>query len=72
VPEYRFHFHLSREDYLRYYKGAASVIIARAEDGTRVQFPASAMRPYITTEGVSGSFLLVTDDKNKLLALKKV
>lgn len=72
VPEYRLHFQLSRDDYLRYYKGSASVIIAPAEDGTRVQFPASALRPYITTDGVSGSFLLVTDEKNKLVSLKKV
>ena len=72
MPEYRLHFHLTREEYLRYYQGAASAIIAPAEDGTRVQFPAHALRPYVSEEGVSGSFVLVTDDNNKLVELKKI
>lgn len=72
MPEYRLHFHLSRDEYLRYYQGAAAAIVAPAEDGTRVQFPANALRPFVTEEGVSGSFLLVTDDDNKMLELKKL
>lgn len=72
MPEYRLHFRLTREEYLRYYQGAASAIVAPAEDGTRVQFPANALRPYVTEDGVSGSFLLVTDANNKLVELKRL
>jgi hypothetical protein len=72
VPEYRLHFHLSRDEYLRYYQGAAAAIVAPAEDGTRVQFPANALRPFVTEGGVSGSFLLITDDNNKMVELKKL
>ena len=72
MPEYRLHFRLSRDEYMRYYKGAASAIIARAEDGTRVQFPANALRSFVTADGVSGSFLLRTDSNNKMIELVRL
>ena len=72
MPEYRLNFYLSREDYLSYYKGSASVIVAEAEDGTRVQFPASAIRSFVTAEGVSGRFVLVTDESNKLVEFRRL
>lgn len=72
MPEYCFQFQVSREDYLRFYKGTASVIIARTDDGTRVQFPASAMREYVSADGIHGRFRLRTDDNNKLLSLERI
>ena len=72
MAEYRLNFHLSSEEYLRYYQGSASAIVTTAEDGTRVRFPANALRPYVTAEGVSGRFILVTDENNKLIEFKKL
>ena len=50
---------LPAEEYLRYYQGQAGAVIVRAEDGRRVQLPASALRPFVTEQGIYGRFQLV-------------
>lgn len=68
----RFRLAISAEEYLAYYKGQARDAIARTADGRRVQFPAKALQPYITHQGIHGLFELSFDANHKLLGLKRL
>jgi hypothetical protein len=72
VGSARFRLDISAERFLAYYRGAARNVVATAFDGRRVQFPADALRPFLSREGVRGEFLLEFDANNKLVALRKV
>jgi hypothetical protein len=68
----RFSLDISSEDYLRYYQGSAHSVVVTSEDGRRIQFPASNLRPFVTREGVRGRFELLLDEGNRLLELRKL
>lgn len=51
---------------LRYYQGAASAVAAHDQYGRRVQFPAAALRPFVSGAGVYGRFVLEVNDDNRL------
>jgi hypothetical protein len=72
VPQpIRFRLNLSAEHYLRFYQGQASRVSVIAADGRRIEFPANALRPYVTRQGVVGDFQLIIDDNNRLLRLER-
>jgi len=68
----RFRLNLSNERYLSFYQGRASRVSVIAQDGRRIEFPASALRPFVTHQGVQGEFQLVVDEHNRLLRLEKI
>lgn len=68
----RFRLAISSDDYLAYYKGVARDVTVRAEDGRRVKFPAGALQPFITHDGIHGRFELRFDASNKLLGLQRL
>jgi hypothetical protein len=59
------------DELARYYQGARRVV-ATAEDGRRVQFPASALQRFVTRAGVSGRFELHIDERGKLLEIRRL
>jgi hypothetical protein len=72
MNRYAFHLHISAEEFLAYYRGAAKNVIARAHDGQVVQFPASLLQRHILPEGIHGDFLLVCDDNHKCISLERI
>ncbi len=72
MAEFRFYLKLSRHDYLRYYQGNARAILVHTRDGRRVQFPASALRPFVTHDGIEGEFVLMINDQHKLVDLRRL
>lgn len=68
----RFRLAIPADEYLAYYKGQARDAVARTEDGRRVQFPAKALQPHITHQGIHGLFELSFDANHKLLGLKRL
>ncbi len=71
MREIRFRLAIDRQAYLRYYQGAASIVIVHALDGQRVQFPASALRPFVRHEGIAGEFVMVIDEQCKLQEIRR-
>lgn len=61
---------INSEEYERYYSGSVRNIIVQTHQGVRIQFPASAVRAFITTKGVQGDFVIEMDSNNKLLSLQ--
>ncbi len=68
----RFWLFISPDELLRYYRGQARTVTVTAEDGQRVQFPASALRPFVTKDGISGRFSLRFDHNNRLAGLVRL
>ncbi len=64
--------HISADEYIAYYQGVASAVVATAEDGRTVRFPANLLQPFLTHQGISGRFVLSFDNNNKFKALKKI
>ncbi len=60
------------ERYIALYAGHARDVYAMAEGGLSVQFPGSALREFVTHEGVSGSFDLHFDKQNRLIGVKRI
>ncbi|MCG5512207.1 DUF2835 domain-containing protein [Ectothiorhodospira shaposhnikovii] len=72
MPHFHFNLSISRDDYLRYYSGAASAVVAMSREGRTVRFPASALRPFVLHDGVHGHFRLTVDNQFKLLSLERL
>ena len=68
----RFHLALSSEAFLHYYRGTAGAVNVQAEDGRRIQLPASSLRPFVTHEGIRGWFEIAFDERNKLIELSRL
>lgn len=68
----RFRLDLSTDEYLAYYKGVVRDVVVRADDGRRVQFPAGALQPFITHQGIHGRFELRFDANHKFVGLQRL
>lgn len=62
---------IPRDEYLRYYSGLASVVIARARDGRMIQFPASLLRNFVGHDGVRGTFVLRCTADGRLVTMER-
>ena len=63
---------IPHDELMRYYRGSAQGVIARARNGQRVQFPARALRRFVSYNGVCGSFELHVDAANRLRAIHRL
>lgn len=70
--KYHFSLNISAAEYLAYYRGNAQSVVVTTQQGLRVKLPASALRPYVTKDGISGQFALLTDENNKMLELRRI
>ena len=67
-----FSLNIPAEKYQSYYEGVASAVNVQAEDGRRIQFPASELRPFFTHNGIQGRFEIEFSETHKLVGLKKL
>lgn len=72
MREYRFRLSIPASEYVAYYQGVARQVVVTLASGQNIQFPADALRPFVTHEGVYGYFILTIDENNKLLDLSRV
>lgn len=70
--QFRFFIELSDQEYLNYYAGDATSVQVKTEDGLIIQFPASALKPWITHNGIYGYFMIKFDKNHKLIELTKL
>lgn len=61
---------ISAEEYMKLYAGVATSVNARARDGRRIRFPAAALRPFVSSRGIAGTFQLIVNRDYKLIELK--
>lgn len=68
----RFHLALPAEKYLAFYRGTASNIVVRSVDHINIQFPASAVRCFLTHDGIFGLFEIQFNHDNKLIGVQRI
>jgi hypothetical protein len=72
VPALDFDLQISADEYLKRYRAAGAVVIVRALDGRRLQFPAGALQRFVSHSGVSGRFRITFDNGGKLVGLERL
>jgi hypothetical protein len=68
----RFSLHISYDDYLRVYQGAAKNVTVVTDDQRRLQFPAGNVQSYLSRDGIHGYFEMILTAQNKFVAIKKL
>jgi hypothetical protein len=63
---------LPADEFLRVYQGTASRVWLRSREGKSVSLPAGRLQPFLTREGVYGSFELTFDDQGKFISLRRL
>jgi len=72
VRRYVVDLNIPADELLRYYRGAASSVVAHDRYGQRLQFPAAALRRFVTAGGVRGRFALVVDERSRLTDIERL
>lgn len=72
MTELTFVLHITPDQYLAYYNGAAKTIAVKTEDGLSLKFPANALQKFITREGIHGRFKISFDQNNKLTGVSRL
>lgn len=63
---------ISAEEYLKLYQGVARDVVGYARDGRSVRFPAKILQPYVTHDGIRGSFCISFDKDQKFSSIRKI
>ncbi|MFK7914934.1 MAG: DUF2835 family protein [Pseudomonadales bacterium] len=70
MPTYAIDIVISADELARFYRGSARMVHARSRCGVTLQFPAQWLRPYVSHQGLRGSFELATDHEHRLRHLR--
>ncbi|PRB81351.1 DUF2835 domain-containing protein [Pseudomonas sp. MYb185] len=60
------------ERYLAWYQGQAKRVLMRSRDGRSISLPAHHLRPFLTHEGVYGSFVMRFTSDGKMVSLERL
>jgi hypothetical protein len=52
---------ISPERFQAYYQGVVEYVVAQSIDGRTIQFPARVLRPFVSHQGVQGTFEITFD-----------
>lgn len=63
---------LPAERLLAAYQGDANRVLLRSRDGRRISLPVHHLRPFVTREGVFGSFELEFAEQGQLIGLHRL
>lgn len=73
VIRYKFRLSIPAHEYVRMYQGTVQWVYIDDVEGQSLQFPANALKPFVSHDGVYGLYELSIDaTTNKLVELKKI
>lgn len=67
-----FNLAISAEAFLAVYKGHAKNISTIAVDGRRLEFSAEKIKPFLSRDGIYGTFEMEITAEHKFLAIKRL
>ena len=70
--QFIFTLHMTRDQFLDYYKGSTKGLLVVAECGRKVSFPPLRLIPFVTHGGVHGRFVLKVDKDNRFISLQRI
>ena len=72
MKRYEFYLRITADQYLDYYRGTARYVVVRCTTGQNVQFPASLLQQFVTSEGICGHFALSCDEHHRNSHLERL
>jgi hypothetical protein len=63
---------ISREEWLKLYRGETHTVFATSRDGRSIKFPANILTKYTTQNGVEGSFVIQFTDEGKFQSITRL
>jgi len=60
---------ITRDEYLRVYQDYIRQVKATARTGESVRFPVTVLQPFVSSDGVTGTFELHFDNNNKFVKI---
>jgi hypothetical protein len=67
-----FDISIPAQDYLRVYRGTANRVLIRSRDGRTISLPARHLQPFLTHDGIYGSFIMEFNAQGQLLDLRRL
>lgn len=61
---------ISPERFQAYYQGAVEYVVAPSIDGRTIQFPARVLRPFVSHQGIQGTFKITFDANLKFYSIR--
>ncbi len=61
---------ISSERFQAYYHGAVEYVVAPSIDGRTIQFPARVLRPFVSHQGIQGTFEITFDANLKFHSIR--
>jgi len=62
---------ISPERFQAYYQGAVEYVVAQSIDGRTIQFPARVLRPFVSHQGIQGTFEITFDASLKFQSIRR-
>ncbi len=69
---FEFSIDLPAQKTRRIYAGSAKYLLVVTDDGLKLQFPIANFRRFVSKKDIQGRFLAETDERHRLLKLKKL
>lgn len=63
---------ISADELLKYYQGSAKSVMATAANGQTVRFPAEHLRPFVTNDGIDGTYAIFYSTSGKFERIEKL
>ena len=63
---------ISTEEFVKLYQGAAQNVYAVSRDGRSIRFPANVLRPFVSHDGIRGSFCIYFDHEHKFQSIDRL
>lgn len=72
MKEFYFNLNISYLDCENLYLPSMNTCLMTDVTGKRIQLPVMNLRPFVTKNGIQGSFRLTIDENNKLKSFEKI
>jgi hypothetical protein len=63
---------LSKDKWLRFYRGEIHTVQATSLDGRSIRLPANVFQRFVTEDGVLGVFRVTFDDQNRFVRIERL
>lgn len=70
MPSIDVTLNIDADEFLRVYQGSARDVVARADDGRTLRFPAAILRRFVTREGIVGRFRIDFDEDGRFADIR--
>lgn len=67
-----FDISIPAQEFLRVYQGTANRVLIRSRAGRTISLPARHLQPFLTRNGISGSFIMEFNAQGQLLDLRRL